>query len=361
MEKRYSRRQSTKRRMRPLGYIILLLVLLLLVSLGSSLVHQIKKNQVEFGSATYGRLEDVYETEAILLRHEYVVTAPAGGIFALSVAEGERVSANALLGYMDTNPYSDSGTGKIAVYAPQAGIASTQLDGLEQALQPKHLKDMDIRTIPDIVENFDASQPDEDETAEASPAEAEGEDPVAAAAEGETESGAEPVQNGAEDGLQGSGEPICKLIDNLAGVYVYFLLPTGTLEGGEEEILGSRLSLGFGEEKQESGRVQGFVEDEAGQHVLLSILGSDVALGERVQTVRYVVASYSGYVIPASALVTNDAGETGVLIGQKQLATFFPVELVAQVGDLCAVEGIEATNRLILNPNRVKIGQRVYY
>ncbi|KYH32578.1 HlyD family efflux transporter periplasmic adaptor subunit [Neomoorella mulderi] len=261
----------------------------------------------------YGVLEDILPLEVFIAREEEVLVAPATGALVPVVPEGERVPVGATIARVLPVAAAPPGQGPLEIKASFPGQVSYHTDGLEKALQPASLGNINYQELKRLVEL-------------AGPVTAEGQIKA--------------------------GTAIGRLVNNLAPLAVY--APLEDFPAGWQA--GKRVNLklpGSGDEVRASiTRLQ----DEGRQKAVLMTIASwdERWLKPRRLEVAAVLNRYRGIILPAAALSSGPGGAKGVyLLGDRGIK-WQPVSIEGQVGDRVAVRGLEAGTEVVVTPGLVR-------
>ncbi|MDN5361198.1 MAG: hypothetical protein PWP70_245 [Moorella sp. (in: firmicutes)] len=253
-----------------------------------------------------GTLEDNLPLEVYIAREEQVLTAPATGNLTPVVPEGERVPVGATIARL--LPVA-AGAHPVDLKAPYPGQVSYETDGLEGSLQPAKLGNTSYQDLKRLV-NL-----------------------------------ARPVT---ARGQVREGDPVVRLVNNLAPLRLYAPLkerPAGWQEGREVTL---KVPGSNGDVRARLLRLQ----DEGNQQAAIlevATWDSNWLLPRQMQVVA-VLHRYRGIIIPASALADGPGGKQGVyLLGARELQ-WQPVEVLGQVGDQVAVQGLTDGSEVVLRP-----------
>ncbi len=105
-------------------FFIVIILLIVIVS-----YYYIHLNPFDIIEARYGQIIDGFETDAIVIREETIVTSPVTGKIFLAQQEGKRVR------YGETTVKID----EQKIFNHQPGIISYQVDGLEYKISPDNI------------------------------------------------------------------------------------------------------------------------------------------------------------------------------------------------------------------------------
>ncbi|NLM46917.1 MAG: hypothetical protein GX200_08970 [Firmicutes bacterium] len=263
--------------------------------------------------AREGVLEKGITTEGVWVRKEQVVAAPATGRLHWLAADGSRLSLGTPVAEIRT-PGGEIHT----VTAPQPGILSRQLDGLEGALQPGSLASVNVAAL---LEN----------------------DPQASIY-------AEGVQLLA-------GTLFFKIVENFSWYYVSCL----PLAEAEKLAAEAKAKLRFETAAKPVSAVLSETFSNGDNLTLAFTVQEEVpgCFADRFTAAKIVTGEVAGIVLPAAALVLNGE-EAGVYILEESLVRFRPVEVLGAEGDQVVVDGIKTGTPVIINPVLVKEGQRLW-
>lgn len=275
---------------------------------------------VRFVTAAVHDVTRTYEVTGLVIRDEKVYVSPISGIFRRLVPEGTRVArgtpvAEVRSGPPDSRPREESGADSDeaartyrSFEAITPGVVSYRLDGLETALLPGLISQID----------WDLYR-------------------------GKGPADRSPLQNGAH---VAAGTPLFKIVDNYQ-VYVA-LFAEG--DAARDIARARKVSLEFpklGENAQ--GLVVNDLSSRGGP--LIVSLESSVSELFRVRelAVRATVRTGRGVMIPRTALVRRDGREL-VYLSARQGARAKDVEVLAEEGDKVIVRGINDGAIVISNP-----------
>ncbi|GEA15035.1 hypothetical protein E308F_12790 [Moorella sp. E308F] len=266
--------------------------------------HLLKVERVD-----YGVLEDNLSLEVFIAREEQVLIAPATGTLVPVVPEGERVPVGATIARILPVASTPPGQETLEIEAPFPGQVSYQTDGLEKAIQPATIGNIQYQELKRLVEL------------------------------------AAPVTAG---GQVKAGTAVGRLVNNLAPLVVY--APLEEFPPGWQA--GKRVTLklpGDGDEVRASiTRLQDEGEQKA---VLMTITSWDERwLTPRRLEVAVVLNRYRGTILPAAALINGPGGAKGVYLLAARGIKWQPVTITGRVGDRVAAQNLEAGAEVIVNP-----------
>lgn len=306
MEKRRPNRK--KRASRSIDKIALLAVLLIALLLVMGVRDRIGYYLLDFVPVESGTLEDKLPAKGLVICEESVIYAPAGE-FVPAAAEGERVKAGALVGYLLLADGS-----KDAVYAPRAGCFLAAAAGTEGLIDPDTIDSTDLDALFALLAAKDPSV---------------GESPKVAA----------------------------RIVDNLLDFYLLFAVPSGAVEGEKDK-------LAFYYEDSTiatQGKLKKILTGANSDYLLLTVSSGEEYLrsaGYFAGTV--IMASYSGQIIPKTALIGDDEGNYSVLRRGAAKIEQAAVEFVGIVGEQAVVRGLGAHDLVIANPRHAAAGDKIY-
>ncbi|MEL7567783.1 MAG: HlyD family efflux transporter periplasmic adaptor subunit [Dehalobacterium sp.] len=307
--------QNTKKKLLVIGFLVL----------GALLIYHPIKNfalskMIRYETAQWKVLEQSVPEEAVMIRAEKLIAAPADGEFEPIVLEGEKVAVGRTIGYVKTRAGTDKvDSVKVPVKASMAGLVSYHPDGLEDILKPDLLNSLDLDKISDLL-----------------------------ADKKETSFNSSQVEG---------GKAFCKIVDNLINPFLYLQYSNeavGTIEKGQEmtvrftDAITSRVII----RDVKKGNNQ-FV-------ILAEVLGApDLDLEKRFVQVNVISHHYEGVTVLAEALVKEN-GQDGVFVSKKGVCTWIKVEVKGYVGTEAVVTGLDVGSQYIVNSSLVHEGQRIY-
>lgn len=192
----------------------------------------------------------------------------------------------------------------VVVYAPVAGIVSLNIDELEDLLVADKIKNITYEQLQAI----------------------------------NTDTGKKNLPTQIE-----ANQPVVKIIDNFS--WYIALKPERQLEEGRSYYI----SLGDSDEKIKAKLTN--IQGDASLGVFLINRDLEGFLDSRKIRVEVVTGTYTGYKIPATALVLNEEGE-GVYIIERGKRLFKPVEIVTQNENDIIVTGLKLGDKILLNKRR---------
>lgn len=255
---------------------------------------------VETGVLSAGELEKTYGAEGVLIRDETVIPSPADGELVMRVKPGERVRIGESIAEVKTAG-EGAATWSALVSAPRTGIVSLAVDGLEGVLSPGRA---------DILEAVRLS---------------------GVKAKGRTPGEGRPVK-------YSKGQPIIKIIDNLAPVLVCLEIP-GEFPGDALKK-GGRITLQW-ENSEFAGIIKydPAVNNAAGWVLMVEASNYPAGLlGIRKDMFKLVGGKVTGYIVPQRSLKVKD-GRQGLYIMNKQQAKWVPVNVGDIIDGSAAVTG----------------------
>ena len=303
-----SRPKRKKRVSRPIDKIALIVILLIALLLVLAAWDRIGYYLLDFVPVEAGTLDDTLPARGLVIREEAVIYAAAGE-FVPAAGEGERVKAGALVGYL-----LQADGSKDAVYAPRAGCFLAAAAGTEGLIDGDSLNSTDLDALFALL----------------------------------------------DEGLPtGGGSPkvVARIVDNLLDFRLLLAVSAGT-------DWSDKSSLSFYYEDSTiatKGRLKEVLAGADSDYLLL-----DVPAGEEyLRSAGYfegelILASYSGQIIPKTALVGDDEGDYFVLRRGAAALEQMPVEFVGIVGDRAVVRGLGSHDLVIANPQHADAGDKIY-
>jgi len=268
---------------------------------------------LEIQQATAGRIEKTVSLEAVVVREETFLAAPADGTLTRIIPEGERVAAEATVARVELAGVAAGEVGVRELKAPFAGQVCYHPDGLEKVLQPPGLDNLDPLEVISLARR---------------------------------------ARPRGEEREVRAGVPVVRLVNNLQPLFLYAVLPDVPPAWEEKKRVGLRAP---GEEELLWARVDRLYSWGDGYVLVLRIdkWGSRW-LHPRVVTVEAVAESYAGMVVPRTALVLLEDGSAGVYCVVGRDVKWRQVEIVGAVGERAAVRGIQEGAEVVANPYWVR-------
>lgn len=335
-----SRKIRKKRRiLLPLTVLFLCLAVLCILGYARDDIYIAKESTVK----------EIISSEAVIVKNEKVINAPAEGKLELLVKAGQRVRVNAPLFKVvadvdkkqvlekemdelkmklenvkkawplekDSRLQSEAAVEVIeksielqekklqeiesTVFSPMAGMVSFNIDGYENLLVPEKISYLDYEDIEDIKDN-----------------------------EG----------NRRFPEIVKINQAVLKIVDNLS-------LNIVTQWNGESLKLGWKYTLKF---PQLGFEVKAELKELSESRKTTVFSAKEVPfelLDERKVPVEIVARTYKGIGVPVSAII-NDNGQEGVLLFFDGRLIFKPVKVVARDDKIAIVEGVKLGDRVIV-------------
>ncbi|MGI6711623.1 MAG: HlyD family efflux transporter periplasmic adaptor subunit [Bacillota bacterium] len=278
---------------------------------------------LSFGVAEWGVLEQKIPVQAVIIRAEKVVSAPASGEFVSLVPQGERVPAGTAIGYIKTQSATTKiDRIKIPIKAPLSGLVSYYPDGLESILKSNMLNEMDNTKLDSLLQNKLITEKNKD------------------------------------NNQIGRGEPVLKIVDNLINPSFFFKLTASNISplSAKEDNIVIQLD---GEKKRYTAKVIDMRTYDEEIYMIVQINGvADLDLARRYFKVEVIPVSYEGVIVPKEALVHKE-GFTGIYVPSEGLAKLVEVKVKGTIGEQAVVHGLETGKRFVLNSSLVKEGSRL--
>lgn len=314
-----------KKRKKSNGIIIIFLISVFLLGIGYIAVRSlVLAIFVDVEQLTKTTVEETWEADFLVIRQEYNVGAPSPGRLELTVREGEKVPKGAIVGYLSkAEGTSLETTTRVPLQAPEAGVFSLQVDGLESICNPKRLNELDAPKLLRSVKESGLSK--------------------------------EAVTN--EGQWVSSGQVIFKILDNLSPSYLFCQVDQPL---SEQLALGSRVELQLNDLAAEPlAGVIGDSYEENGKSCLLIRISTVNNLEKYRQLEGTIILErYSRLVIPAKMLAEKE-GISGVYLLKNGKTTWQPVEITARNEQQVTVTGLEEGQWIITTPKLVKEGQHI--
>ena len=259
-------------------------------------------------------LEQVVTVKGVIIRKETVVAAPVTGTVQWSSVEGERLALGAKVAAITTA----TGVSQ-SVVTPSPGIVVKQLDGLEGALQPQSLDQIDV---VQILKQADKKL--------------------------------HQIKSGE---LVQQGTMVFKVVDN----FTWYFMADFSQDSYQEvkDLTNMRLRFSFSPDEEAVGQKSSVQESDERVTLVLEFKNTVTdCLSERFAEAEVVVKRTRGVVLPSSALVSRGE-ETGVYILEKSVVRFRVVDVVEADGDKVVIDGVRQGSQIITNPILVREGMRL--
>lgn len=251
--------------------------------------------------------------KCLLIKEEALVNAPAGGKFRLTVNEGVRVKAGQEVARISTP--GDEGRYHVLT-APRSGLVCTHIDNKENILKPGYIDVLELPQLQKITEN---TRPGD---------------------------------------IVEKGQPVVKILDNLAPVLIYLHAPEGySMEKLQKGAVFTLLWKGG----EINARLETLKEAVNRTELLMKISNyPDELMHQRDVEMELLRDRVAGFKVPPSALVENN-GAKGIYISSKRRVVWCPVEVRGYIDGepVIAGTGLGPEIRYIKNPRWVRAGDKV--
>lgn len=317
MRKRRPRRtRCTKKGRLFITSVIILMFGWLLVGGIKSLLF---RSLVEVASLKPSIVTQDITTPGVLIKQEYLITAPLKGTVEYSLTDGQRVKAGSALGVIKSpSMQTTSGTTQSTFRAPVSGVFCNHLDGLETILVPGNLDVVEIPALDKIEEK----------------------DPLQSSST---------VEN---------GQPVAKVIDNLAPIYFYGWLNQETYKQ-IEKVKDKEVKLKWQGEII-AAQVEKLISGQQPVAFFSIKQYPDAILHSRKVNLSVNVGSLEGILVDEASLVKKNNQE-GLYFVWKGLVRWFPVEVTGKLRGQAAIKGesVQPGVRYIVNPRYAREGDKL--
>lgn len=292
---------------------------MLLWGLAGGIRGLIVKAAIDVETLQPGVISQPLTGEGLLIKQEYIISAPLKGTLKFTVADGERIKSGATLATLSASSMdSTTGVRQYAITAPVSGVLCRHIDGLETVLVPGAIDVVEIPSL-DKIENNPA-----------------------------------PVEAGPVD----RGQPVAKIVDNLVPIRIYTVLPEVELN----RIKGQKQAYLVLEWQGQSieAKVDKILEGKQ-PAVLLSVQNyPDELVHQRKITFTITTGSLEGLLVNEQSLVVKE-GKTGLFHVWKGIVRWTPVEVTGRLQGQAAIRGkdIQPGIRYINNPSFAREGDRL--
>lgn len=311
-----SRTSRLKKRRLTLSALVIFLLLMLTVYQGSGLVRLLMlRATVQVDTIKEDALREMIPVTGMLIKEETLLRSPIKGNIELLVQEGERVSkGEAVAKIQAVSLDTPGGTAEKEIYTPKGGLFSTNIDGLEELINPANLELLSLRQLSSITKK---------------------------------------IPTGGKQAVQvDAGQVAAKLIDNLNPLLIYLELPKERIkqQWQPEDIIKFTY-----QDTVCSGRV---VKIESVKDKLLCLLSvrqyPEQLVMLREASLKLITRELSGYLVPEKSLVYRDK-QPGLYIVKKQRVRWLAVEVVGILQGQAVIKGDTVTGglRYITNPQTI--------
>ncbi|GAB6158916.1 hypothetical protein JCM39194_21160 [Desulfotomaculum varum] len=304
-------------------FLCFVLICLLVVTLGWLFAGSVKsfiyQQIITVDVLQSGVVEQDHAGEGILIKQEYLVKAPLKGSMQFSVADGERVKAGTTFGVLAASDIdAASGVKRYAVKAPVSGVVCSHVDGWETVLLPGNL---DVVEIP-ALDKIKSDLPEETKS---------------------------PVEH---------GQPVAKIIDNLAPIYVYALFSLNDVKQIQQQK-NSVLKLKWAHQVIEARVDKVFLGEQPAVLFIVKNYPDEILHYRRINF--YVAtATLKGILVDEKSLVQRD-NQYGIYLAWKGFIRWVPVEVTGRLEGRVAIQGtdIQPGIRYVVNPAFAREGDKL--
>ncbi len=296
--------------------LLLFLVIFVVVLAFNGLREAIAKKTLTFMKADTDVLYETVAGSGMAIYWETVYHSAYNGDFEPAAEEMDEINSGQTAGVLTvaaTDMKSEVLT--VDMVAEAAGIASYLFDGLEGVVTPDNVNTVEMGLLDEYYADTGG------------------------------------ITKGR--GTVALGDPVFKIIDIKGEPLLYLRLGDESFD----ELPSGNLLLRFSEGENVKGTILNGEKLEDGYGILLKLpVMPESFYLDRRKELEVVSASYSGIVIPQTALAEQD-GEVGVFTGKNGVAVFLPVTVTYSVGDQVVVEGLDEGTYFISNPSHIHDGQ----
>lgn len=314
--KRYKLKKNWNKKIKIIAgrLVLFFIALAVVIWLGTQLFYFCVFHAIRTRPAELGELRESTAAEAVLLMNESVVRAPGTGKLLPVATDGERVPVGTLVAQLELMADPARSSGKIQLKSPSTGIVSYQLDGWENLYD----RDSWQRVNPDVI--FEKLK-------------------------GENEK-----VSGVREEIK-QGEPVFKVIDNLANPYLIIQFPLGFKPHIKPN---DQLTLSW--DKEGTGKGVVVARQKKGKHhyAVVELKQARPFPSQRKLDLQLMHNLGEGIIIPESALV-EQGGQTGVYIMSLTGPKYKKVEVTATLNKQAAVQGIVPGVEVVTNPRLAEI------
>ena len=305
--------------------VALAVILVVLIAVLTMASRVLSSRSLRVTEAEYQSYTDSIAAEALVIRGEYLLSAPAAGYFKPYYEEGSKVPAGCAIGAMSDE---QDGEGKSEVNTGgRSGMLSFQLDGWEEILNADALDSTDRSALIKLY--TDGS-----------------------------------VDNNAADTIDSTaaGRALAKIVDNFQGFHVLVWLDqpphqyvsNGTVRFTYEKDDGA--SDVITAEIEENGML-----DDGGYYLLLNVpstISDFISL--RHLDCTLLGDTCSGVLLPQTAVVEDEAGQTGVWTVSGRQLVFTPITVTGHMNGDYLTDDIREHTLIVTAPAKVRQGMKYY-
>lgn len=300
---KYKKKDSNKKYRKYLLYLVLLFIIIFII-------FYLFFRSPEMVEVKYGEVTDGFETSALLIREEEIITSPASGEVTVLHEEGKRLHHGS-----EVIKINKDGR-EILLYNHSSGLISYNVDGLEY-LTANEVNKFTPEKFNELERDFR-----------------------------QIESG-----HWVE-----KGQPVFRLVDNYS---IYAMIKTSPREASryrEGEIIFVR--AGYLEEDMTEGRIidiQNFSQSALITMKLDRFI--DAWLSSRWANIEFIKNIHSGLIVPREAVFNRPEGRGVLVVDSQGEFSFERVKIIRETSDGMVVEGLEIGDMVIVNPEDVNFGQ----
>ena len=314
--KRYKLKKTWNKKIKVIAGRLFLfsIALAVVIWLGMQLFYFCVFHAIRTIPAELGELTESTGAKAVLLMNESVVRAPGTGKLLPIAAEGERVPVGTIVAQLELMADPVGSGGKIPIKSPSTGIISYQLDGWESMYDRYSWQRVDPSVIFEKLE------------------------------EGNN------IVSGVREDIK-QGEPVFKVIDNLANPFLIVQFPQGFKPHIEQN---DQLTLTW--DKEGTGKALVIAHHKKGDHyyAVVELKQARPFPSQRKLDLQLMHILGEGNIIPESALVEQE-GQTGVYIMSVTGPKYRKVEVTATLNEQAAVQGVVPGAEVVTNPRLAEI------
>lgn len=285
----------------------------------SKLEHEISSNVDEIIKAGYNK--NMEKITAI----KYTISALAEHKAAIEGNTKAKSQTLESLRQTKADLETQIGVAQSSIYAENAGVFSSYIDGLEDLITPKNMKELTVSKFNELY-NFDE----------------------------------ENVKNSTEK----NDTYACKIIDN----FVYYISFIADSEKLAKVKVGDSAKIRFYDISANSvqTKVSHISKPENGKCVVILECNTfhEGLLEKRFVNIDFIKKSYSGFRVNVDALRTKD-NANGIYVLREKILTFIPVNVLYNSGEVLIVDSADKNNPLklydevVINASEFREGQMI--
>ncbi len=314
---------SQKRKFGWADGVVVILICLILFTVINSVVRFASSRALGVVEAEYQSFTDSVQAEALVIRGEHLISAPAAGYFRAYYEEGTKVAAGSPIGAMTDDPSGEDGSQVNS--GAYSGTVSYRLDGWEDILNAEALDSTDRAALIKLY--TDGS-----------------------------------VENKADNSTDStaSGRTVAKIIDNFQGYHVLLWLDEPPHRFVDDGIVNFTYETKKGVSEPVEAEVEenGMLEDGR-YYLLLNVAATVTDMAEmRHLNCTLLGETVSGIMLPEEAVVLDDEGQAGVWTVNGNILEFRPVNITGRHEGAYLTDDLNENTLIVTAPEKAREGAK---